>query len=267
MPLKKDAEGKRWVELEFLVPGSPEEVWAAMATGAGNSAWFTQAAIEERVGGKIAFGEEAAPSGTVTIWQPPLRFAYEERAWSGEAPPLDTEIVIAGRAGGKCVVRLVHSLFTASDEWDDQMEGFEAGWPGFIDVLRVYLANFAGKSATALRATASRPGSELEAWTSMIAALNLAGANVGERRETPAGAPHLVGVIERVHQDQNFRQILIRLEQPGDGIALLGSYIAGENAKLAIGIYLYGADAQKIAGATNDEWVDWLDRLAQQSQA
>ena len=25
------------------------------------------------------------------------------------------------------------------DEWDDQLESFESGWPGFFEVLRIYL--------------------------------------------------------------------------------------------------------------------------------
>ena len=36
-------------------------------------------------------------------------------------------------------------------------------------------------------------------------ALNLAGANVGDRRETPSDAPRLAGVVERVHQDAHSR--------------------------------------------------------------
>ena len=50
MPIKKDGSGKRWVEMEFLAPGTPEEVWQAMATGPGNAAWFTRATVDERVG-------------------------------------------------------------------------------------------------------------------------------------------------------------------------------------------------------------------------
>jgi hypothetical protein len=33
MPVKKDNSGRRWVEMEFLVPGTPEQVWHAIATG------------------------------------------------------------------------------------------------------------------------------------------------------------------------------------------------------------------------------------------
>ena len=55
MPTKFDASGKRWVEMEFLVPGTPEQVWQAMATGPGNAAWFTRAEIEEKIGGRLTF--------------------------------------------------------------------------------------------------------------------------------------------------------------------------------------------------------------------
>ncbi len=41
MPMKRDDSGRRWVEMEFLVPGTPEQVWQAIATGPGMSAWFT----------------------------------------------------------------------------------------------------------------------------------------------------------------------------------------------------------------------------------
>ena len=53
MPVKKDDSGRRWVEMEFLVPGTPEQVWQAIATGPGMSAWFTPTTVDERVGGAI----------------------------------------------------------------------------------------------------------------------------------------------------------------------------------------------------------------------
>ena len=40
MPVKKDASGRRSVEAEVEVPGTPEEVWQAIATGPGISSWF-----------------------------------------------------------------------------------------------------------------------------------------------------------------------------------------------------------------------------------
>jgi uncharacterized protein YndB with AHSA1/START domain len=42
MPVKKDEDGNRYVEAEVEVPGSPEEVWEAIATADGISSWFMQ---------------------------------------------------------------------------------------------------------------------------------------------------------------------------------------------------------------------------------
>ena len=113
MPIKTDDTGKRWVEMELIVPGTPEQVWQAMATGPGNSAWFTKTRIDGRVGGAVDFdfGPNGASTGEVTIWEPPFRFGYVEREWSDGAPPVATEIIVTSRSGGRCVVRMVHSLF------------------------------------------------------------------------------------------------------------------------------------------------------------
>ena len=40
MPVKKDASGRHSIEVETEVLGTPEEVWQAIATGPGISAWF-----------------------------------------------------------------------------------------------------------------------------------------------------------------------------------------------------------------------------------
>ncbi|MGQ0647056.1 MAG: SRPBCC family protein [Gemmatimonadaceae bacterium] len=259
MPIRKDDSGKRWVEMEFITPGTPEQVWKAMATGPGNTAWFTTTTIDERVGGVIRFdfGPDGGSTGEVTTWEPPFRFGYVEREWMEGAPPVATEITITGRSGDQCVVRMVHSLFASSDSWDDQLEGFEAGWPGFFEVLRVYLAHFPGHPAASVKMSASHSGGELEAWSVMTRALNLGGANVGERRQAPPGAPRLAGVVEHVHQDRRARFLIVRTDQP-NGIALLGAYMAGPEARGSIVLYLYGEDAADRADAARTEWRDWL---------
>jgi uncharacterized protein YndB with AHSA1/START domain len=52
MPVKKDPSGRRFVEAEVEVPGTPEAVWQAIATGPGISAWFVPAEVDWRVGGE-----------------------------------------------------------------------------------------------------------------------------------------------------------------------------------------------------------------------
>jgi uncharacterized protein YndB with AHSA1/START domain len=267
MPLRKDDSGRRWVEMEFVVPGTPEQVWHAIATGPGMSAWFTPTKVDEHVGGAISFnfGEancgEDVSSGNVTAWEPPTRFAYEEYGWSGEAPPVATEVTVTSRSGDQCVVRMVHSLFTDKDDWDDELESFETGWPGFFEVLRVYLRHFPGARAATVHAMTSQPGGDAEVWSRLTSALNLAGANVGEYRQTPTNAPPLAGTVERVHQDGNSRELMLRLDEPGAGVAVIGSCQVGDESRGMASVFLYGDDAADTAAREQTKWSDWLRGL------
>ena len=53
MTIKKEPSGRRSVQVEVEVPGTPEEVWQAIATGPGISSWFVPTRSEERQGGEI----------------------------------------------------------------------------------------------------------------------------------------------------------------------------------------------------------------------
>ncbi|MGE0218944.1 SRPBCC family protein [Mycolicibacterium sp.] len=265
MALKKDDDGRRWVEMEFAVPGTPEQVWQAIATGPGMSAWFTPTTVDERVGGAIEFdfGEGMGSSrGVVTVWEPPMRLGYEEYGWSGDAPPVATEVVVTSRSGDRCVVRMVHSLFTDRDDWDDEVEGFEAGWPGFFAVLRLYLRHFAGQPAVNLHAMTSHPGDLPQGWSVLSRALGLTGVDVGGRCETSTGAPKFAGVVERIHQDGALRDVLVRLSEPHPGVALIGSCVADGQTMLMVSMYLYGAHADTVAAAEQPKWQEWVAQLS-----
>lgn len=270
MPVRKDDSGRRWVEMEFSVPGTPEQVWHAIATGPGISAWFIPTTVDEKVGGAITFdfGEENCTEpgrpGVVTGWEPPTRFSYEEPDWSANTPvpsPLATEVVVIARSGGRCVVRMVHSLFTDSGDWDDELESFETGWAGCFEVLRTYLAHFPGKQAASVRVTTGPSGDATQVWARLTSALNLAGANVGDYRETPTGTPRLAGAIECVRQDGGHRELTIRLDAPSDGVAVVGAYQMGAEARGMVGLYYYGADAAETAAAEKPKWEQWLGDL------
>lgn len=262
MPIKKDGTGKRWVEMEFIASGTPEQIWQAMATGPGNGAWFTKAEIEERVGGvlKFDFGGYGSSTGEVTTWEPPHRFGYVEREWSEGAPPVATEITITSRAGGRCVVRMVHSLFASTDDWDDQMEGFESGWPGFFDVLRIYLAHFAGMKAASFQAMVSVEGDHLAIWKRLTEQLTLTGANVDERRTTPSSPEALTGIVERTQQNGTLRVITLRLDAPAPGVAMIGTYAMDKAVNVSVCRFFYGNDAATRASANEPLWRNWLDK-------
>ena len=66
------------LEFEIEVAGTPEQVWDALATAAGISAWFLPTESEERLGGRLVthMGPEDAPADIVG-WDPPHRFVYD----------------------------------------------------------------------------------------------------------------------------------------------------------------------------------------------
>lgn len=269
MPMKRDAAGHRSVEMEILLPGTPEQVWEAIATGPGNAAWFVRGEIEPRVGGalRLDFGAGVSTTGEVTAWEPPRRFGYVEREWAPGAPPVATEITIAARSGDSCVMRMVHSLFSTTDDWDDQLEGFEAGWPGFFAVLRLYLKHFPRHGAGSFMAIVPSAHDGLASWVELCARLGLTGANVGERRDASgiAGAPSLPeawsGVVERVYQDAEQRYLVLRIEGAAPGLALVGTFDKGAHKNVNVCRYVYatdGAAAAARAAEVEPAWRAWL---------
>ena len=261
MPIKKDALGKRWVEMELIVVGTPEQVWHAMATGPGNAAWFTKGEIEPRVGGKFVldFGGGVTTAGEVTTWEPPHQFSYVERDWDKGAPPVATEITIASRAGGRCVVRMVHSLFTSSDAWDDQIEGFERGWPGFFVLLGIYLEHFAGASAATFMVVSPTTGDSLSTWCRLSEALGVVGANSGEQRTSSSAPESWTGVVEHIHQDARQRYVIVRVETPSPGSVLVGTYEKGGGTNVTVCRYFYGENAMRFAADGEPRWRQWLN--------
>ncbi len=97
---------------EAEVPASPDEVWAAIATGPGIDSWFMgRTDVRPGAGGTVrtVMGEYAPELG-VTAWDPARQFAYR----SGKAPDgrfIAYEFLIEGRTGGSTVLRTVTSGF------------------------------------------------------------------------------------------------------------------------------------------------------------
>ena len=246
MTVNATPPSQRKVELEYEVPGTPDQVWHAIATGPGISSWLFPADVEEREGGAIAFrmapGMES--SGVVTRWEPPRRFAYEERDWSPNAPPLGTEFVIEARSGGSCTVRLVHSLFADSAEWDDQMESFETGWASFFDVLRLYLTRFYKQPCSAFRIMKSTALSESDAW------------KILEQGFLPA----VDGSAQPGRSSKHAREALLLLDTPAPGLVLAGAYTWGNKVHASVSFYFFGPEGPSAAAREEPRWTAWLEQ-------
>lgn len=259
MSVKKEASGRRSVQVEVEVPGTPEEVWQAIATGPGISSWFVPTEFEESDGQPIAvtanFGPGLDSRSAVTAWDPPRRFAAQGEGWGG-SPPIATEWSVEARAGGVCVVRVVHSLFASSDDWDHQLEATESGWPGFFRTLRIYLTHFRGQRSAIMQFVAPFAGPEAEAWETLTTAVGLQGLSLGQSWTAPAGVPSLRGVAE--HVSQSPYDALLRLDAPGPGVAAFGAFNCGGPSMVALSVYHYGDQAAETAARETPLWQEWF---------
>ncbi|MFL5381960.1 MAG: SRPBCC family protein [Longimicrobiaceae bacterium] len=264
MSVKEEASGRRSVQVEVEVPGTPEEVWQAIATGPGISSWFVPAEIEERDGKpvavKLSFGPGMEARSVVTAWDPPRRLAKEFEGWMPGSPPMAEEWSVEARGGGTCIVRIVHSLFASTDDWDDQLEAGQAAWPAFLRTLQLHLTHFRGQRASLMQVTAPVACTEAEAWEALTTAVGVKGLGVGERWTTPAGVAPLGGVVEYVTRDPY--DALLRVDQPGPGIAALGAFTApGGPVMVAMNVYLYGEQAAATVARETPLWEAWLQEL------
>ena len=262
MSVNKEKSGRRSVQVEVEVPGTPEEVWQAIATGPGISSWFVPAEFEERDGKPVAvtlnFGPGMESRSVITAWDAPKRWAAQGEGWGG-SPPIADEWTVEARAGGTCVVRIVHSLFAETDDWDGQLEGTEKGWPAFFRILHIYLSHFRGQRSEMMQWLAPMPAakSTAEAWEMLTAALGLTGVGVGERWTAPAGVPSISGVVE--HVNQRPYNALIRLDGPGPGVATFGAVNFG-GCMATLSFYLYGDRAAATAARETPEWQAWIQQ-------
>jgi uncharacterized protein YndB with AHSA1/START domain len=260
MSVKKEANGRRSIQVEVEVPGTPEEVWRAIATGPGISSWFVPAKFEERDGKPVAVNLEFGPGmvsrSVVTAWQPPNLFARDGAGWVPGSPPIATEFSVEAKAGGTCIVRVVQSLFSSTDDWDEELRGAEGGWPGIFRILRLYLTHFRGQRSAFMQFMAPVAGTPADAWAALTAALGFKGVSAGQRWAVPTGVPALGGVLENVSHGPF--GALLRLDEPGPGIAALYTIEFGDTVMASLAFYMYGDDAPGTVARERPRWQSWV---------
>ncbi len=258
------ADEGRSLEFEIEVPGTPEEVWRAIATGPGISSWYVPHQVEERPDGSATarFGPEAEMEvpGRVAAWEPSKRIVFD----GGEGVDgLAFEWTVEAKSGDTCIVRLVNSGFGHGDKpWDDYYDGMSGGWQMFLTNLGLHLEHFGGQSATALLPTGDWPGPPDAAWVRLLEALGVELAPaVGDRFETKVSdGPNLAGTVAWAPP----RRLALVLDQPAPGTALLAVEGADDAERLQVSVwsYLYGPDRDDVAARDESRWRTWLDQVA-----
>jgi len=182
-------------------------------------------------------------------------------AAEGEAapgsPPMADEWIVEAKAGGTCIVRVVHSLFASTDDWDGQLEGIEQGWPGiFQDSAPVphALSRHGMRAGDGDGGRAKLGGRGVEGRHRTAETRGRQGrADV----EAPPGVPPLGGTIEGVSKIDQMPNILVRLDAPTPGVASLGVFPSG-GITVLLSLYLYGDRAAAAVARDQPLWQKWM---------
>lgn len=232
---------------------TPEQVWAAIATGPGFDSWF-MGRNQVEPGGEgswsmSCFGDLAL-THRVDAWEDGKHLAYR----SDTAPDgrfMAYEFLVEGRGAGSTVLRMVTSGFLPGDEpsdWADEYEAMLTGGALFFGTLTAYLRHFAGRTATPVTAFGPMVRDWPQAWSALFAALELKNPRAGDPVDVkPEGLPRIQGVVyHRNDQTLGIRtpDTLYRFIR-----GFRGSMIAAHHAFTEI-------DPQ----ATERAWQSWLGR-------
>jgi len=246
----------REISFDVEVPGTPEEVWDAIATSRGISGWFAPTEIS---GDAMTqhHGNGFDLTSRITATERPARFAYEEEFQPGaDAEPalVATEFSVSARSGGTCVVRVVQSGFGTGDAWERAIESFMTGWPSALDDLRLYRTHFGGEPVAAFATGARLDAPRESAWPALKAALGLPEQlAVGDRIQTQ-GTPPYGGTVARVDDSS----ISLVLDAPGRGLGYLGAGGPTGETFAFVRARLFGDGAPAVAAREEAAWENWL---------
>jgi hypothetical protein len=169
---------------------------------------------------------------------------------------------VEARSGGSCIVHLVSNLF-GSGEWGDELESMREGWRIYLHNLQLYLTHFPGQRCSWVMATGRASGSLDQAWTTYAAALGLGSPKVdeGDRVEVSAdGSAPVAGTVDVRIEGNRHRGLLLRLEAPAPGMAMLFNYSWQGQMYVTLHLYLFGAEAEVVATGATPVWRAWMEQ-------
>ena len=249
-------------ELDLEVPGTPDEVWQAIATAEGIASWMMPTELDAREGGELAFhmGPDATSHGRVTAFEPSRRLVYEE-GWDtlsghpdADVTPLVTEFLVEARSGGTCVVRVVTSAFGTGADWENEFfDEMARGWAPMLDNLRLYLTHFRGRLATPMWAGVNDfPAPPEEAAEALGRALGVGAPG------DPVTAFGIGGRVERVIP----RHFFLHLDEPMAGFLSVYSFDTEAGSGVHLQGYLFSDGAADYARREQPTWQSWLEGVA-----
>ena len=196
----------RDIELSVELDASPEDVFRAVTDGTEIAKWLApEARVTAPEGGKkgriwISWGEGMSVEHEIEIFEAPKRIRHPSGQNGETKAPLYADWSIEAREGGKTTLRLVHSGFSASADWDDEYEAHKRGWTLMLQNLRQYFARHAHEPAVHLPWMSNVESPRGSIWKTLLATFGFSGPPRQSdpfRFTTPNGSV-LTGVVDLV---------------------------------------------------------------------
>ena len=226
----------RWIESWGSAgdaDGDGDETNSAATTDAdGDGDETNSAATTDAAGGEPTSEETDVSAESSPIIQTAVDFHIETR-------------------GGSTVVRLVHSGFSASADWDEYYDATVAGWTYFLWNLAFYVERHFGTPRTMVSERRSTTRGFEDVWNELLGSSGLAlegleGLTAGDRLTVTLGDRTLVGDVKYVRHPRNLAGTLKELN---DGLLFVEMEPSGgETWSCGVWISAYGvAEAETTA--------------------
>jgi uncharacterized protein YndB with AHSA1/START domain len=236
---------------EISLDATPDEVWAAIATGPGVDSWFLgRNEIAGFTGGRNSSEMMGHVSeSTTTAWEPGKRYAYR----TDDGPDgtfMAFEFLIEGRDGAGTVMRYVHSGILG-DSWEAEYDGLRRGTPMYLRTLAAYVRHFPGRTAGY---TVFLPGpvvtDKAAVWSAFRDAFGQPEIG-GPARLTIDGLPALDGVCDFAAESD-----YIGFRTPGG----IFSLIHGHLGNIVVQYHDFGGDLDR--DLVEAAWRGWMSNVA-----
>ena len=154
------------MERTYEVAATPEQVWDAIATADGISAWMVPTRLDPQIGGEVSFDLGEFWS---TVSSPTTHRTIDSRTKNrgrslttcrplyhdlSSVTPIATEFLIESASGGSCVIRVVTSAYGSGADWENEFFAeMIAGWVAILDNLATHF----NEASVAMRRTTDHP--------------------------------------------------------------------------------------------------------------
>jgi uncharacterized protein YndB with AHSA1/START domain len=248
--MERTQPGTRAIDIRVEIDAPPDAVWRALTEAEQLESWFPlNARVTPGVNGTVwaSWGGASSYEARITVWEPArhLRLVDQEAdPEKGISVPIAQDYFIDG-AGGRTVLRFVHSGFSPDAEWDEMFHMMSSGWRYFFFNLKHYLEKHAGGVRRAMvwtrRPVADR--SREEGWTNVLRALGIDPATAeGQPFTLSLGGERFDGTAVQRKQPAHFAGTLPALN---DGVLFL-ELEPGETWHLGLWLSTYGLPVERV---------------------